>query len=235
VEALKLYASEHEGEVPTIWDFLKWARDPRIQARGIRAPRSHRPFGRFGGYKELLLAAGLHHAFSRGRRVPLKYRYENDELLAAVRRVADELGHAPREADYRDVYVQLLDEARGKDPPVDVIPAPSTLTHRFGAWPYVLEAAALPISEHTRKPRPSDVPRRRPPRYTDSELLEAVRRAHTAIGSPLTLRAYERWRKAELARADVANEYLVIPSVVPIRIRFGRWRVAVRAALRHDK
>jgi len=111
------------------------------------------------------------------------------DLLDALRGLADELGRPP-------AVQELL--ARPD------LPTPGAYVHRFGDWSNALEAAGL------------DASYRRPPAYTDADLLDAL-----------------RGLAAELDRTPTGRELLArrdLPSPSICQIRFGSWNKALEAA-----
>ncbi len=116
--------------------------------------------------------------------------YTNKFLLRVLRDLADELGRTP-------TYRELLNR-RG-------LPSPSIYHKRFGSWNKALEAAGLEPKR-----------RRRPPAYTDEQLLQALRDL-----------------AAKLGRTPVYRELLNhrgLPSPSIYHKRFGSWNAALEAA-----
>lgn len=79
---------------------------------------------RFGSFPAALHAAGLrdhHRKFSHRRQ-----QYDNDDLLAMLRRVANDLDRVPR---CRDLLA------------IDGAPSPATFANRFGSWRHAVALA----------------------------------------------------------------------------------------------
>jgi hypothetical protein len=107
VDAVRMFMSEHEQRVPTCRQLLTWAHSPLVRAREGRRPLSHAPFVRFDGYPTVLERNGILRKDSprfdvRGRLLPLRWRFTDEELHSAINEGAREVGHTPREADYRE-------------------------------------------------------------------------------------------------------------------------------------
>jgi len=115
--------------------------------------------------------------------------HSNAELLDTLRDLADELGRPPT--------VQELLARPG-------LPAPAAYVNRFGSWSSALEAAGL------------ETIYRRPPAYTDEQLLQALRDLAAKLGRTPTGREMQ-------ARRD-------LPSPRTCQIRFGSWNRALEAA-----
>lgn len=228
VDAIRMYMGEHEGRVPVWAHFVAWARSPEVRARPGRRPSSNGPFQRLGGYREVLARSRLIGATDtrfdiRGRALPSKWKFTDEELREAVLGVARELGRPPREVEYR--RARELARDRGV-----VLPSVSVLTNRFGGrWSSVLEAAGLDPGENANRSQ-----RRtghETTAYTRDELLQAVKWAWTELGEPFTKPAYARWRKAKLAEPSDMEPAVRIPAVETICREFGGWPEAVGQAL----
>lgn len=203
---------------------------------------------RFGSWSAALERAGI-----RPRQAPARTRYSDEELIAAIRRAADELGKAPTMKE-----MALLEG----------VPSPLTFRDRFGSWTSAIKAAGL---------EPNVGPGRS--RFTDEELIAAIRRFAQELGrSPLAKELAARdgapsphtyvyrfgsWTTAleraglkprhgpgpkytdeelasllrraagELGRTPKTTDMNSIedmPSVVTFIKRFGSWRSAVRSA-----
>ena len=64
----------------------------------------------------------------------------------------------------------------------------------------------------------------RGPRFTDGEVLEALRCAYAELGDPFTTEAYEEWRRRQ-------PKWPPRPSYYVAWKRFGNWRSTVQRAL----
>jgi hypothetical protein len=88
-------------------------------------------------------------------------------------------------------------------------PTSGALTERFGSWNVILERAGIPIVSGNR-------------RYSDSELMAALRNAARTVDVPLdalTMQLYEEWQRGRR-----------MPTGLTITNRFGSWLKAVGRA-----
>ena len=86
-------------------------------------------------------------------------------------------------------------------------PTPGALVDRFGSWSVILERVGIPTVSGNR-------------RYSDCEILAALRNAAGTVGVPLealTMQGYEDWRRGRRG-----------PTVLTVTNRFGSWPSAVR-------
>lgn len=223
--ALREFVQDHGG-AGSIGEYLAWAHRPDVRARPGRRPLSIRSFQRYGGYRRLLVDLGLANPGelrldSRGRVLPLQYKFTDDELVAAVRTVASRLGHLPRQDEYDEARRESVREAWATGTSC-ALPAGATIYSRFGNWRSVLEHAG-------RAPVSGKPPRRRPT-YTDDDLLQTLRKAWVELGVPFSTAAYARWRKQHMA-APPTDERLALPDVSTFLTRFGSWGQAVERAV----
>jgi Homing endonuclease associated repeat len=228
VAAVGEYMTEHAGEVPSLEQLRAWARDPEVRCRPGKRPLSWSPFARYGGYRAVLERGGFSNGRCdiRGRVLPTLHTYDEDELRAAVREVAESLGRSPRESEYARERRRILTECESAGL-TRTLPTVSTLSKRFGPWPNVLAAAGLerPLDRSSRGPT------RRIPRYSIEENLDSLQRAWVDLGQPFTQTRYLAWRREKLAEARERGEYLSIPSVSTICQRLGTWTTACREVL----
>lgn len=226
VTAIRECMADHDDRVPTWPHFVAWARSPDVRARPGRRPLSLGPFHRLGGYRDVLvrnelIAEGETRFDIRGRALPSKWRFTDEELRDAVLSVTRELGRAPREVDYR--------RARENNN-TGVMPSVSALTNRFGgSWASVIETIGL-------RGHPNAGPDRRAAKgitspYTRQEMIDALKEAWPEVGEPFSKPAYASWRKAKIAAALDAGETRRIPGVETVCREFGGWPEAVEAAL----
>ncbi len=127
--------------------------------------------------------------------------YSEDDIVAAVRAVAVQLGRVPSARDY-SAAAKSLD-----------LPSLGTVHNRMDGWTNALRAAGMrPLGSRTRG---------RTRRWTEEACWEALRRARAELGAVPTLQAYERYAAA---RDD-------LPSPATVRKRLGRWSaIAARLA-----
>lgn len=131
-------ASEELGRIPSLQDYLSWARRPDVRRRPDRLPRSQVPFDRvFGGWRSALVAArlvgdkGAGAPTSRGR----GYRYRDAELFAALDEVARHLnGRFPTTGEFAAEREAIIaTEAAAGEPP-RALPTYGVFVRRFGSW-----------------------------------------------------------------------------------------------------
>jgi Homing endonuclease associated repeat len=197
-------------------------------------PLTQGPFRRFGGYRAVLARNGLFgddpHRFDlRGRLLPSAWRYTDDDYRQAIKAVERELGHPPREADYREAYERRRRRISADDAPMEsVLPSVSAQKKRFGpTWRDVLAAAGLqtPPIKRTARPGTSRT------EWHREQVDEILKQAWVEIGEPFSSNAYIRWRRDKITFAADANESLRLPSVATIARIFGFWTAAVTACL----
>jgi hypothetical protein len=210
--------------VPTLTMYLSWARRPDVRRRPGRRPRSFTPFTTlFGGYTEALKAAGLlpgegGDVPEAPRLRPAKYAYTNAELIEAIQLVAGRLGYPPTVTDYLNERFAIIGEAH-RNGHARALPTYHTIINRFGSW----ERALTAVSSDVAPPRK----RGRGNRYSDEDVLRALRDAYAEIGDPFTIEAYLEWREDEKDRDRLAGRLHRRPEYRVIRRRFGGWRQAL--------
>ena len=223
-EALRQCVNEL-GYAPSITGYLGWARRPDVRERSGRRPVSYKPFERFGGFRNVLVAAGLlddegaRYAVN-GRALPLRYAYTAEDISNALQLVATRLKRSPRPSDYQKERLRLRAEreAEASDP----LPTVDVIRKRYGCWNAALEKAGLaPLAQ----PGQPHLGTRRPS-YTDEEKLDWIRQAWTVVGEPFTGYAYKHWRRKALVETGAT-----IPCLPVIERTFGGWRRARDLAL----
>mgnify|MGYP000200350684 CR=1 FL=1 len=132
-------ASVELGRIPSLQDYLGWARRPDVRRRPDRLPRSQVPFDRlFGGWRKALVAAqlvgesGAGAPTSRGR----GYRYDDAELFAALEEIGGRVaGGFPTTGEFAAERDAILAEevAAGELP--RALPTYGVFVRRFGSWP----------------------------------------------------------------------------------------------------
>lgn len=162
---------------------------------GFREP------GRGAPSRQALAARGVDLlALIRGLGIPTTPPPSSDpDLLASVTKAHSELG----------IDGLSITAYRRWQSAQEKAPTSGALTEHFGSWRVVLERAGIPIVSGNR-------------RYSDSELLAALRNAAGAAEVPLealTMQVYEEWRSGRR-----------LPTVLTITNRFGSWRKAVGMA-----
>jgi hypothetical protein len=218
------------GHPPSMGEFFQWVRRPDVKARPGRRPRSYHPFQRLGGFRAVLIGAGvLKEGEGRngidGRLLPQRYAYSREELIEALITVAARLAGPltvwryvrEREAIHRKA------QSRGE---LVSLPSADTIRGRFGSWNLALAAAGLP-ADKSRQPSFTGGKR---PGYTREEKINWLKTAWVEIGEPFTGTAYDKWQKTRPGRiVDPA------PSLSCIRDTLGGWRVAAQLARHIDE
>jgi hypothetical protein len=200
-------ADQFSSGFPTLHQYTAWARRPEVAGRPGRRPRSNGPFRRFGGYYEVLKAAGLlvdGQALPKGEQCirPSSLSYKPEDYAAGLRELAERLGGvSPRVAAYQAERKKIQAESLAAGEP-RTIPASSTILKWFSTWDDALEAAGLERLGG-RATRTSNALSRSPllRRHTEERKLAAVREAWEVMGEPFSAQAYTRWRKEEMTKA----------------------------------
>jgi hypothetical protein len=239
ITALRLCA-EQLGRIPTFNDYLHWCHRDDVIALPGRRPQSQPPFDRiFGGWTPALSAAALIETTAAGAVSPNyslrpgAYRYTREQVGEALSACAQTLGRSPRSAEYMRWRAEELRDSTRQ--PTEHVARPSyAVIHRiFASWDAALSAAGLqPLGG--RSTRSNERTRRTDGyRYTEQQLLEAVRDAHEAMGWPLTGKAYGLWHKQQLdaLRAEYRPVHRVLPSYSALVSRFTSWTEVLRRAI----
>jgi hypothetical protein len=235
------YAALHEcardyGHVPSLTEYRRWANTEEVLARQGRRPRSQYAFVRLAGsWQKALEASGLLGMESSGpvqhtgSYRPAAYRFTPEQLRAALREVADRLGHSPRSTEYtrmRDI-LQREEERAGR--PVIARPSYNVYNRVYDSWDDALVDAGLtPLGGRAtmrgcrRQPAPE--------KWTDQELWAALERCVADFnGDYVPARFYMAWRKRQ-------TDMRAIPSYDTIRDRlcgegseWGRWEKLITA------
>jgi len=109
--------------------------------------------------------------------------WPDDALVEAVRQAAEELGHPPTMAEYKET---------GR------LPSAQTISSRIG-WVEALDRAGYDGDVVLQRGG-------RPQEYDETDVCEAIQRVAQEIGEEnLTVRAYERHRKSHEPSAGVAQ------------------------------
>jgi hypothetical protein len=121
---------------------------------------------RFGSWLDALKAAGID---PRARQVRACGRVERVDLARDIRRVANDLGHAPAVHEYQDLGTSHK----------------QTVYKRFGSWFDALAAAGL--EPYTERKGPSDPPHK----LDDEQLIEDLQAGAVVLGRPPTSGEYQ--------------------------------------------
>ena len=245
LDAVRTYADEIGDPLPTLTGYLRWARHPKVRGRPGRRPSTQSVFDRlFGGWRNVLVAAGLArddgvsgvgHSVRRsggGRKVFLRsgFGYSEEQYRAALREIADRLGHSPTTGEYKHERENLLAEEHAKGLLPRAFPSLAALQKRIARWDENLVDAGLkPVDGRRNKKGCGNRANGRS--VTEQEILDALREGFTALGHPFTARGYAVWRREQIERDRAAGRYRRLPSYAPIQDRYGTWAQACQAAL----
>jgi hypothetical protein len=227
------------GVLPSFNDYLGWVRRPDVLSRPGRRPMSQPVFDRLwpgAGWTGALQAAGLLAGSCAlpSAALPVRpsaYRFTPEQVIAALRACAEDLGRSPRSAQYIAWRrQQLTADPTQPRPSYNVI-----IRLTAGSWDDALEAAGLPrlggrstrsVATVTRRPRR--------PRFTEAELAAVLREAYAAKGAPFTSTAYKQWRVEQRVRDRAEGRLRSLPSYDVFWNAYGSWDEAVRQLLDGD-
>jgi Homing endonuclease associated repeat len=212
--------------LPSLTQYLQWARRPDVRERPGRRPLSYQVFERFGGFPEACVAAGLVPAggarvAANGRVIPSLYRYQDEDLTNALVTVAAVVEGSPSRRQYRHQRRLMIEAGRQRGENV-TLPTAEVIVSRFRTWNKALIAAGLEPLADSGQPHLGE----RPPRYSEAEKLEWIRRAWVDVGEPFTGGAYSRWRRKEMAVTGLS-----IPCLPVLERTFGSWSRARELAI----
>lgn len=240
IEALRVCADEI-GDVPTVSEYLAWARRAEVKARPGRRPQSLSPFDRtFGGYAAALQAARL---IGGDASFPIKrstvvrlggYFITNEMIGAALREVAEPLGRSPRTREYALERERVIEESIKAGEPRS-LPSIAKIQRTYGSWDAALKDAGLePLGGRaTCSNRCTN--RRKRPRITNEEALAVLREAYESLGDPFTVAAFHAWRREQLQRDREARLWRRLPTYDLYRTRWGTWQEALQRAFQNEE
>jgi hypothetical protein len=238
VAAVKVCGEETGYSVPPQNVYLGWAARRETHQKHDRIPRSLHPFDRFGGYRDVVIRGGLMPedgviVYPNGTIMPNKHGYTDDDMLEALREVAERLSHSPLTREYGVERDKIRKESADAGAP-RTLPAWGVIRTRFGRWDAALVAAGLkPTNGRVTGVRRRDYQRKGGVRFSDDVLYIWMRRAFDELGGPAntTTLKYKPWRLRLLAEAEARGEYLKIPGYEAYHARFKTWDAAKHAAL----
>ena len=239
-DALRACAEEI-GDVPTISQYFAWARRTEVKARAGRRPQSQSPFDRtFGGYAPALQAAGLIAGVEgvRAKRSTVvrlgRYFITNEQIGAALREVAERLGHSPRTKEYALERERIIEESIQAGQPRS-LPSVSKIQRAYGPWDAALADAGLePLGGRATQSNPNRN-RRKGPRISNEDALAVLREAYDIVGDPFTVVAFHAWRRDQLERDRAARRWRRLPTYDLYRDRWGTWQAALQAAFQSEE
>ena len=146
-------------------------------------------------------------------------------MIAALRSVADAIGHVPTTSEYVGEY------ERRRERGALALPSVSTVVKHFGGWERGLAAAALIPGLPPSRQRARDPLRRVIYRYSDERLIESLRACARDLGRIPMVRDYQTWRADHLAgRPGKRLPQADIPDRRTLHNRYGSWPKALAAA-----
>jgi hypothetical protein len=158
---------------------------------------------------------------------PSAYRYQPEQVIAALTEAAEAREDPLRSTHYAKWRAQQLAENPGRP-----LPSYAVVIRTLGtSWSEALTAAGLPTPE--RSPMQGREVRQRDPkpRYTDRQVAQILGEAHAQLGDPFTSAAYTRWRKQQLqehqSESGEASPFFC-PTVDTLRYRYGSWARMVK-------
>jgi hypothetical protein len=145
-------------------------------------------------------------------------------MIAALRTVADAIGHPPSTTEY------IAEYERRRQRGALQLPSVSTIVKHFDRWENGLAAAALvpgvPPSRTRRQAYRQSIYR-----YSDERLVEALRACTRELRRLPKVRDYQAWRADRLAgRPGKRLPLADIPDRRTLHNRYGSWSNALAAA-----
>jgi hypothetical protein len=234
--ALRDYHADN-GELPTMTQYMGWARRTEVRRRPGRRPFSTNPFVRmFGSFGEALQAAGLVSddvdptlaaMVARTTRISVP----DTEIVGDILAVSERLGCVPLSTDYFKERKKMQDEGREDGRRVVMASLPF-IRRRFGSWGGALKAAGLDPTEARQRRTKSGSVRVRRPYWSREQCLAAVRQSVAELGLPGSARSYDGWRLHQI-RSNPMRAY-ELPAVSTILRFFSPWREAVQAMINDE-
>jgi hypothetical protein len=102
-------------------------------------------------------------------------------------------------------------------------PCSATVVSMFGSWREALTAANVPHPSQASGRRLGDT------LFREEDLIASMRMWHEETGKT-SVRIYDSWRSTQKRSRSRSNKDLGHPSSALIRIRFGLWSSALKAA-----
>jgi hypothetical protein len=161
-----------------------------------------------------------------------QYFATEDVIIAALKEVAERLGHPPRTTEYKLERLKIIRESDASGS-LRTLPGYETINRRYGKWDDALVAAGLePLGGRATGGGGTKNKGRKAPRVSEAMIFDAIRDAYAELGEPFTSDAYKKWRLEQAARDRAAGTFRELPSYDTIWSRYGTWKNAVSAALR---
>jgi hypothetical protein len=209
--------AEDLGRPPTITDYLAWQRRPDVRDRPGRRPASTWTFNRiFGGFPPARVAAGLVEGEPTAAHPSdlilrtANYRLSRNQILSDMREVAQRVGVHVTATVYDRERRLIYQETKAQGRPRAIAGVGSIYRH-FGNWRAALRDARLDTAD----------PPPRGPRWTNHQIVCALRNAYATAPPPLTESRYMDWR---------THQAQPQPSYLTAWRRFGSFAAALHAA-----
>jgi Homing endonuclease associated repeat len=142
------------SDVPSLAQYLRWAKQPAQRQRRPAPPASPRPFQRsYGTWLDAVADAGMleqprnDSLVQRQNNRHAVYRLSDETCAEAVRTAAHALGHPPTATQYRHFRDRLLNDGHADE--AAAIVSYTQLNRRYGKWNEVLAMAGLAHSHPT--------------------------------------------------------------------------------------
>jgi hypothetical protein len=218
--------AEDLGQVPSMPEFFQWVIRPDVQARPGRRPRSYQAFRRLGGFPAVLVAAGVLRDDGDFATRPsgTSQMFSRDEIFAAAREAAEDLGHVPSMPEFFQWVIRPDVQARPGRRPRSYHPF-----ERLGGFGAVLIAAGVLRDGEARR----GVDGRLLPlryAYTRDDMIRALIDVAARLREPLTSSRYTTERVKMHDESRELGELVSLPSADTIRDSFGTWKAALEAA-----
>jgi hypothetical protein len=221
LEAVRACGRDLGVTVPSAAKYESWR-----ASRGLGAPTVAQFRSRFGSWRKALAAllGGPEADPTRRRLLPSNPKFTEEAVRSALRAFLASL--APGEPPTRWSYAQWASrQARNADGTSAVPRSAYPFLRLFGSWDAALAA------EGVQPP----LPRQHACRVAASRNSAAIalRRAHRALGDPMTFAMFNAWAAEDRRRyaAGIDPEIPPAPSATSVRRLFGGWHAAVRKVL----
>ena len=158
-----------------------------------------------------------------------QYFATEDVIIAALKEVAERIGHPPRTTEYKLERLKIIRESDTAGA-LRTLPGYETINRRYGKWDDALVAAGLePLGGRATGGGGKKNKGRKAPRVTEGMIFDAIREAYAELGDPFTSDAFKKWRIQQAGRDRAAGVFREPPSYDTIWSRYGTWKNAIWA------
>lgn len=195
------------GHPPSAQEYDSWRLSRMRHGDGSNsAPHSNSLARRIGNGSWNGVAMALGETLPRARR---RRAYTATELEDAYRACLTQIGHVPSQSEY-----EQWRESRLSRDPMTLVPFSWTLVRRIGhgSWAVIAEIVCGHTGNHPK----------RPPVYTEAELVAAWRACRDARGRPPRQEEYDGWRHSRMR--DDPQRPVPLSRTLVKRLGGGRWR-----------